>query len=183
LGNPSQIVIALTAVGAALVDDDPARAREVLEESLALVRAGASDVNVSLACTQLARLRMRDGEVAGALDALRTAVTHHHADGDRPGLVGTLLVVAAILGAAGRDEAAVTLGRGVVGGELAPLTAGMGAALSKQADLLAQARARLGDERYEEAAARGAAMPYEVIVAYALDEIDRARSELEAPNA
>jgi hypothetical protein len=170
-------------VGAALIDEDPDRAREALEESLALTRAGASDVNVSFACTQLARLRMRDGEVTGALDALRTAVTHAHADGDRPGLVGTLLVVAPILWAVGDHEAVVVLNRGVVDGELGPLAAGMGTALSQQEGLLAHARGVLGDDRYEEAAARGAAMSYEAIVAYALDEIDRARAESEVSNA
>ncbi|MGH3075422.1 MAG: ATP-binding protein, partial [Gaiellales bacterium] len=101
LGNPSQLVIALTAVGTAWRAGDPVRARRALEESLDLVGKGASDVNLALACQELARLRLSDGDLGGALRAVWIAVGHSHANGDRPGIVGTLLVAAEVLAAAG----------------------------------------------------------------------------------
>ncbi|HXY93891.1 MAG TPA: adenylate/guanylate cyclase domain-containing protein, partial [Acidimicrobiia bacterium] len=70
LGAPTLIVVALTATGYAWLGENPARAREAFEESIALTESGASDVNFSLALRELARLRMRDGDPAGALDAL-----------------------------------------------------------------------------------------------------------------
>ena len=181
IGNPSQLVIALTAFGTAWREGDPTRARRALEESLQLVGEGASDVNLALACQELARLRLGDGDLVGALRAVWIAVSHSHANGDRPGIVGTLLVAAEVLAAAGQHEAVVTLSRGVAAG-LQSLTAGIGATNS-QDQMLRDARAALGDERCDAAAARGRAMSYEEVVAYALMELEsaqRAQTELEA---
>ncbi len=180
-GNPSQLVIALTATGTAWREVDPERARRALEESLQLVGEGASDVNLALACGELARLRLRDGDLAGALRAVWIAVSHSHANGDRPGIVGTLLIAAEILAAVGRHEAVVTLSRGIAAG-LQSLTAGIGATFS-QDQLLRDARAALGDERYNAAAARGRGMSYDEVVAYTLMELERAPTELEASSA
>jgi hypothetical protein len=180
LGNPSQIVIALTALGNAILDDDPHRAREAFEESLRLVASGASDVNLSLALVQLARLRMRDGVPSGALAATRIAVTHHHRHGDRPGLVGTLLIEAEILVGVGAYRPAVVLCGAAIAGVLSPLAGGMGVAVSQLEEPLTRAREALGDVACDAALAEGTALSYEGVVAYALDAIDAALAEVES---
>jgi hypothetical protein len=52
------------------------------------------------------------------------------------------------------------------------LAAGMSIAHSQQVD----SREVLGDVRYEAAAARGIALSFEAVIAFALDEIDAARA-------
>src|SRR5262249_40576482 len=145
LGNPSQIVIALTALGNAVIDRDPMRARAAFEESLQLVVSGASDVNLPLALVQLARLRMRDGDLDAALAAARVAVAHLHRVGDRPGLPGALLIATEILMAARAYRPAVVLAVAARGGVLSELAAGMDRAGSALAEPLSRAREALGD--------------------------------------
>ena len=174
MGNPSQMVIALTALGNVLINDDPAGAREAFEESITLVATGASNVNLSLALVQLARLRMRDGDMNGALNAARVAVTHHDRLGDRPGLVGTLLGATEILMSAGAYRSALVVGAGAVLGSLRPLAAGMGVAVSELTEPFERAREALGYEECNAAIAEGTALSYEELVTYALDAIDNA---------
>jgi predicted ATPase len=178
LGNPSQLVIALSAFGTAWRADDPSGARRAFEESLDLVGKGASDVNLALTCQELARLRVAEGDLVGALRAVWIAVGHSHSTGDRPGIVGTFLVAAEVLAAAGRYEAAVTLINGVASG-LTALTAGLGVTSPRVDDVLREARSVLPADAYEAAAARGGPMSYEDVAAFALAELQRAPVELE----
>jgi hypothetical protein len=174
LGNPSQTVIALTALGNVLINDDPAGAREAFEESITLVASGASNVNLSLALVQLARLRMRDGDMNGALNAARVAVTHHDRLGDRPGLVGTLLGATEILMAAGEYRAALVVGAGAVAGPLSALAAGMGVAVSELEEPFARAKEALGNDECNAAITEGTELSYEELITDALDAIDHA---------
>jgi hypothetical protein len=169
-------VAALTAVGYAWLGDDPQRAREAFEESIALTQSGATDMNLSLALREVARLRVRDGEPAGALDALRAAVIHVHAGGNRPGLAGTVFCAAEVLAATGQPEAAVALNRAVLEGELRPLALGLIAASPKV--IPPMAHDVLTDATSDSAPSEGAALSYEEVVAFTLDAIDQARSEL-----
>jgi predicted ATPase/class 3 adenylate cyclase len=178
LGNPSQLVIALNAFGTAWRADDPSGARRAFEESLDLVGQGASDVNLALTCQELARLRVAEGDLVGALRAVWIAVGHSHSTGDRPGIVGTFLVATEVLAAAERYEAAVTLIHGVAAG-LTALTAGLGVTSPRVDDVLRGARAALPAATYETAAARGDAMSYEEVAAFALAELQRVPNELE----
>jgi predicted ATPase/class 3 adenylate cyclase len=177
LGTPSLIVAALTAVGYAWLGDDPQRAREAFEESIALTQSGATDMNLSLALREVARLRVRDGEPAGALDALRAAVIHVHASGNRPGLAGTVFCAAEVLAATGHLQAAVALNRAVLEGELRPLAFGLIAASPRVVPPMAHDA--LKDAMSDSAPSEAAAMSYEEVVAYTLDAIDQARSEIE----
>jgi predicted ATPase len=178
LGNPSQLVIALNAFGTAWRADDPGGARRAFEESLDLVGKGASDVNLALTCQELARLRVAEGDLVGALRAVWIAVGHSHSTGDRPGIVGTFLVAAEVLAAAGRHDAAVTLVHGVASGMTA-LTAGLGVTSPRVDDVVNNARTALSAAEYEAAAARGDAMSYEDVAGFALAELQRAPPELE----
>jgi predicted ATPase len=97
LGNPSQMAIALGAHGFSIRLRDPVAARAALEESLALTRAGASDIVTSLALSTLAQLRAADGDHDAALPLLRDAIIHNLACGDRPGLLGGLVIAVDVL--------------------------------------------------------------------------------------
>jgi predicted ATPase/class 3 adenylate cyclase len=182
IANPLVLVVALTATGYAWIDDDTTRAREAFEESVALTRAGASDVNFSIALRQLARLRMQDGDSGGALDALHAAVTHDHACGNRPSLVGALAIGCESLATLGHLDDALVLACAVIEGELSALTGLGGVAVSLQA-LLVKTRAVLDTTTYEAAVAHGEALSYEEVVAYALNAIDTARAELQTDDA
>ncbi len=180
LGNPTQLAIALSAVGTACFDDDPATARAAFEESLAWIEAGASDVNLAIALWHLARLSARDGDIVGALAPLRAAIVHCHEVGDRPGLTGPLAFVPEIIFALRRYEGSVVVSRALMAGELGAFAAIMSIKLEQHADLLARAREQLGAAEYDAAAARGEAMSYEATVAYSLAEIDAARPAVDA---
>jgi predicted ATPase len=192
LGNPLLLVVALTAQGYAWIGEDPAQAREAFEESVALTQSGASDVNYSLALRELARLQMRDGDHAAALDAVRAAVTHDYTCGNRLSLIGAMLIGSELLAALGHLDDAVTLTFAVTEGELGGLTGLSEVALSHQAVLTAAPEALgqfLAGRRpipapemraaYKDAANRGSTMSYEQAVAYVIDAIDTARAELE----
>jgi predicted ATPase/class 3 adenylate cyclase len=181
LGNPLLLVVVLTAVAHAWLDEDPARARAALEECIALTRAGASDVNLSPALKDLARLRMRDGDGTGALDALRDALIHDHASGNRPGMAGTLILGSELLTALGYRHEAVVLTCAAIDGELSPVTSSDVATSLR--GILSQERQALGEQAYKAAAAKGSTFSYEEAVAYALDAIETARAELEHARA
>jgi predicted ATPase len=191
-GNPLGLVVALTAQGYAWIGEDPARAQEAFEESVALTRSGASDVNYSLALRELARLRMRDGDPGAALDTVHDAVTYDHTSGNRPSLVGSMIIASEFLATLGHVDDAVAISFALAEGELGRLTGLSDVAASHQA-VLPSAREALGQwlagkrpiptyeirAAFKDAAARGSAMSYEEAVAYALDAIDTARAELE----
>jgi predicted ATPase len=176
LGNPSLLVVALTAAAYVWTADEPQRARDALEETIALAQSGASDVNLPIALTQLALMRLRDGDCAGALDAVRAAVVQHHAGGNRPGLAGTLTTGRDLFIALGHRDNAVVLTCAVAEGCLSSVT--NPDTTTQLHALLAEDRQQLGDPVYRMAATQGSALSYEEVVAYALDAIDDIRAEL-----
>ena len=109
-------------------------------------------------------------------------MTHDHANGNRPSLVGSLLTGSELLAALGQLDDAVVLTSAVVKGELSGLT-GLGAVAATQEAITAAARERLEDSVYQAATATGSALAYEEVVAYALDAIDTARAELAVTDA
>ena len=90
IGNPSQLAIALGALGAALVPDDPSAALVVLDESIALTEAGASDVVWTHVLANAAVARAALGQINESLALLGTSIRHSADCGDLPGLVSAL---------------------------------------------------------------------------------------------
>jgi hypothetical protein len=104
LGNPSQLAIALAALGATLVDDDPSAALAALDESVAITDAGGSDVLLTHALATAAVARASLGDTAGSLELLRRSLGHSVFCGDLPGLAGAIAQGLAAIIDSGRAE-------------------------------------------------------------------------------
>ena len=120
-----------------------------------------------------ATLRDAAGDHTGAARGLCTAIVHEAGTGNRNILAGAVKVAAVVL--AGRSdsfEAAATLTGAVDGPLLSVFPAWLTPSqLHLCQQRLAQVATALGPGRYRDARQRGAAMSYDEIIAYALDQL------------
>ena len=107
--NPALSAFAFCAAAAAIWPGDPQAALRLIEDSLALTRAGAFDPVLGIALTWAGFIRARTGDLPGALAALQEAMARQHADGSRLLLGMTLQVVAVVLARLGEAEPAAVL--------------------------------------------------------------------------
>jgi predicted ATPase/class 3 adenylate cyclase len=177
-GNPSSMVIVSSVLGWVLTDEDPDVSLEHLERSVALTRAGASDVMLSVTLAFIAVHRVRRGEHRAAVDALREAVQHVVADSDLPGCAGVLNSAVTVLANLGQHEAAVAVSGSLEAGALAPVLMVAPVEALARARAVDAARDALGDARYDAARSLGAAMSTEEIVKHALRTLDDVSNEL-----
>ena len=172
LGNPSQLAIALAAAGWALLAlgrlDEASAA---LEESVALTRAGASDVMFGHALGYVAAIWGLLGDASRCLAGFQDAVRHFVDCGDHSGLSGAMTHGAAPLVAIGEPALAVAF-CAVARGQGVEIFAGGARATTEQA--LAAARDSLGPDEYDSLWARCEAMSYDDAVAHILAELDTA---------
>jgi len=175
--NPSMLAAALWIAGLTREADQPEAALKALEESVELVRVGASDVNFGGALARLARLRDRDGDLAGALDALHEAVTYCQRVGPRTELVVVVAQFARTLAAHGEAERAAVVAGIVAAGAL--MAMGATGTPQRMERATVTARAQIGDTAYDSAFARGAAMSYNDAITYIRSQLDRATAETE----
>src|SRR5262249_33776059 len=83
VANPTILAVALFAYGFAVTDEEPDAAVAALEESIALSSAGASQLTWGPAMSPLGVARLRRGEFALGVRALREAVDLLHRVDDR----------------------------------------------------------------------------------------------------
>jgi hypothetical protein len=170
--HPSTLARALWAVAWVTIRDDPAMAAEALEEGIALIEEGASDILLGFALGLSAELRGSAGDTAGALRALREAVARSVAVGDRPAVITVLARCLPLL--AGVDaEFAVSVAGAVLDGPHASMAM---IPLSEKPTITAQLTslaAVVASKRFEELRAGGMAMPYDGLVAFVLAEMER----------
>jgi len=95
--NPALSAFAFLAAAGAISPRDPQTALMLIEDSLALTRAGASETHLGMALMWAGVIRARNGDLPGALAALQEAMAQQHADGNRLLLGGTLQVAAVAL--------------------------------------------------------------------------------------
>ena len=107
--NPALSATAFYAAAAAIWRGEPQAALALIEDSLALTRAGAFDPALGFALSLAAAIRARNGDLPGALAALEEATVQQHADGNRLGLGVTLQIAAAVLARLGEAEPAAVL--------------------------------------------------------------------------
>ncbi len=167
--NPTALVVTLFAYGWSSWQSDPEVALAALDESAELTRSGASEAAFGPALMEAARLRMRRGERNVAFANLREAITHCHTVADYPELAGVLNTTITILVESGALEHAAVLTGFVLEGPVAHFAMLFSGAEGDE-QLAAQTRIRteLGDEHFNTAYSRGAAMTYEEIVDHAL---------------
>ncbi len=181
--NPGLSAWAFCVAAAAIWPGDPQAALKLIEDSLALTRAGANDPVLGIALEWAGIIRAQTGDLPAALAALQEAITKHHADGNRLPLGGTLQITAVVLARLGEAEPAAVLA-GALSAHFPPIISlvhqdekiGIGEAQSL-------ARRALGEASYSAALARGAAMDDDQVVNYAQGEYRRLACSLAEPSA
>jgi hypothetical protein len=179
--NPAMSAYASFAAADAIWHSEPQAALPLIEDSLALLHAGACDTTLGIALMLATAIRARTGDLPGALAALQEATLRHHADGNRLYLSAALRVAAGMLARVGEAGSAAVLS----GASAAHFPAST-SALTEQdraatAKTQALARDALGAAAYDAAVSRGAAMDEDEIVRYAVGELRRVAALLAQP--
>ncbi len=169
VGNPALSAGAFYAAAAAIWPGEPQAALALIEDSLALTRAGAFDPALGAALSLAAAVRARNGDLPGALAALDEAAMQQHADGSRLGLGVTLRIAAALLAGLGQAEPAAVLS-GAATANFAPVGDIYPDERPDMDQGLRPAREALGEAAYDAALGRGAAMDDNEVVGYAVGE-------------
>jgi predicted ATPase len=169
IGAPALIATSLLAVGLAVAETDPARARACLRENRELSTALGYQSGYDL--SRAAAIAMLTGDRPATLELGRSAIRGLGWGGDRRRVGLVLYIIAAALAATRPEAAAVIRG-------------------AAETDVVQPARtaqrisstvtAALGEERVRELSARGADMDWDQALAYTLTQISEALSELQS---
>jgi predicted ATPase/class 3 adenylate cyclase len=171
--NPALSATAFYMAATAIWPGDPQTALVLIEDSLALTRAGASDIILGFALEWAGMIRARTGDLPGALAALREAMAQLHGDGNRLGLGVTLRLAIVVLARLGQAEPAAVLSGAFSAHftpDISPVHQDEGMEIGEAESL---ARRALGETAYSAALGRGAAMDDGEVVGYALGEFRR----------
>ncbi len=172
LGNPTQLAIALATAGwALLVLGRLDEASAALEESVALTRAGASDVMFGHALGYVAGIRGFLGDARQCLEGYADAVRHFVDCGDRSGLGGALTNGAEPMVAIGEPALAVAFCAIAQGLGVAIFAGGAKATTDR---VFAAARDALGSSAYDTLISSIESMNYDESISYVLTELDTA---------
>jgi tetratricopeptide (TPR) repeat protein len=174
-GNQQVLANVLNGRAWALQRDDPEAALAVAEEFLELYRRTGVARSVAPGLTALAAgLRARLGDDHGALPLLRDAAIIARDDGTLPPAAAALGFALNPLCRTGRPDVAATLIGALDRGALAHV-AGFPGTADARARILARVRDALGDDRAERLLERGAAMTFDEVIGYAIEELGAAQ--------
>jgi tetratricopeptide (TPR) repeat protein len=173
--NPYALSLALRAYGHAFGDADPVRALEALRRGVVIAQDSGNRFVESLLVTALSRLEAEHGDPLAALGHITLAIRNFYDSGNVTYIRGALATLAVFLDRLGRLEPAAT----IAGFAFSPFTASSFPQLSTASTHL---RDVLGEATYESLARNGETMTTAAMVAYAFDQIDQARTELEHPS-
>jgi tetratricopeptide (TPR) repeat protein len=171
--NPMLFASALGAYGVAFRDADPVGALNALGRGLVIAQDGGNRAAASVLANRLALLEAEHGATLAAFDHLGLAIRNFHNAGDTTTIRLPLAVLAGLFDRLGRYEPATT----IAGFALSPFSA---AAFPEITTAVAHLREVLGEATYESLARKGETMTTAEMVAYAYDQIDQARAELNA---
>jgi tetratricopeptide (TPR) repeat protein len=172
-GNPFLLSWALGADGEAFRDADPVRALQALRRGLVMAQDSDNRTLASVLAPNLARLEAEHGDTLAALDYLTLAIRNFHNAGDTTTIRVPLAILAALFDRLGRYESAAT----IAGFALSPIAA---MAVAEITTAITHLRDVLGEATYESLARKGETMTTTAMVTYAYDQIDQARTELNA---
>jgi predicted ATPase len=171
--NPFVLSFALFAYGYAFRDFKPDRALEALRRGLVIARDSGNRTTETHLAGVLCRLETEHGDRLAALNYFTVAIRNYHNAGTTTNVRAILALLASFLDRLGRHEPAAT----IAGSAVSPLIA----AWVPQIDsAIAHLREVLGDQTYESLARKGETMTTAAMVTYAYDQIDQARTELNA---
>jgi len=169
--NPFMLSFALFAYSYAFREADPARALDAARRGLVVAQDSGSRLTETQLAIVLGRLEAEHGDIASAFDHLSLAIRNMHDSGDTS--TTPLAALAALFDRLGCYKAAST----IAGFALSPLST---LATPEFTTAITHLRDVLGEATYESLARKGEAMSTAEMVAYAYDQIDQARAELNA---
>jgi predicted ATPase len=172
-GNPLSLALALGAYGSAFGDADPVGALNALGRGLVIAQDSGNRASASVLANRLAVLEAEHGDTVSAFDHLTLAIRNFHNAGDTTMIRMPLAVLAVLFDRLGRYEPAVT----VAGFALSPLAA---VGVPQLSTAITHLRDVLGEATYESLARQGETMTTTAMATYAYDQIDQARTELNA---
>jgi predicted ATPase/class 3 adenylate cyclase len=181
--NPALSAMTFYMAAAAIWPGEPQIALALIEESLALARAGAFDALLGFALTVAGIIRTRNGDLPGALAALQEAIAEQHSDGNRLALGASLRLAAVLLARLGEAEPAAVLSGAFSAHFPTSIAAGYKDGQAEIHKAQSLARHALGEAAYNAALARGAAMDDDEVVGYALGEVRRVAALCAEPSA
>jgi predicted ATPase/class 3 adenylate cyclase len=171
--NPHTLSLALMAYGFAWRNADPDRAMEAMHRGLAIARDSGNRFIETHLMANLAQLEVERGDPLAALDHIVLGIGLMHDSGNIVTIRSPLTNLAIFLDRLGHYEPAAT----IAGFALSPLTAASFPNINAAIDHL---RHVLGEEVYASLARKGGVMSTAAMVSYAYDQIDQARTELNA---
>ena len=154
-------------------DADPVGALNALGRGLVIAQDSGNRTQASLLALNLARLEAEHGDTVSAFDHLTLAIRNCYNAGDTTAIRWPLAVLAVLFDRLERYEPAAT----IAGFALNRMAA---AAFPEITTAITHLRDVLGEATYESLARKGETMTTAEMVAYAFDQIDQARAELNA---
>jgi predicted ATPase/class 3 adenylate cyclase len=173
-GNPWVLAYALLACSYAFRDTDSGRALEAIRRSVLVAQDSGNRLWETQFSHWLAVLEAEHGDRVAALDYLAVAICNNHESGNIGMLHNPLAVLAVLLDRFERYEPAATIVGFATVNPMAATT------LPELSTAITHLREVLGDQTYESLATKGEAMTISAMVTYAYDQIDQARTELNA---
>jgi len=170
--NPYAVSGALLAVGFAFRDVEPEKALDALRRGLAIAHSSGNRATEGYLASNIARLEVRRGAWASALDHLTLTLRINRDSGSITAIRSPLAILVSVLAQFGWHAQAAT----VAGFAESALTA---TAFPELGTTVSRLRQMLGTEAFESHVGRGESMTTSAIAAYALDEIERVRAQLE----
>jgi predicted ATPase len=181
--NPALSASAFWVAADAIWRSDPQAALPLVEDSVALTRAGAADTVHGSGLTLAAAIRARTGDLPGALAALQEMTLWYHADGARLLLGLALRTAAGMLARLGEAGPAAVLSGACFAHYPSSISAETDNERRATGKTQALAQDMLGEAAYSAAFGRGAAMNEDEIVRYAVGEFQRVAALLAQPGA
>ena len=170
--NPWALSWALFAYGFAFRYADPVHALDAVRRGLVIAQDSGNRANESHLALCLSRLEAEHGDPLAAFDYVTLAIRNFHDSGHTANMRVAQAMLAVLFDRLGRYEPAAT----IAGFAFSPLTA----ALPEFSTAIAHLRDVLGDQTYESLARKGETMTTAAMATYAYDQIDQARTELNA---
>jgi hypothetical protein len=147
-------------------------AYEALRRGMRIAQESGNRRDVSIVAVSLSRLAASHGDPADTLDHLKVAIRNEYDSGSVSIISSPLAILAAFMDRLGYHEPAATIA-GFAGTPFSRTS------FPEINAAITHLREVLGDEAYESLASAGERMTTAAIAAYALEQIDQARAELE----
>jgi predicted ATPase len=171
--NPWALSYMCLTYGIVWSDADRLRAGDALRRGLAIAQSSGNRWTETHLANILGRLEARHGDPVAALDHLTSAIRNYHDSGNTIVMRVPLAVLAAFLSKLGREEPAAT----IAGYAISPITKSW---VPEIKTMLTHLRDVLGEQTHASLSAKGAAMTATAVTILAYDQIDQARTELNA---